>query len=293
MVRISVLGPLRAEVDGAVVDLGGPRQRGVLALLLASRGAVVPVDRMIEDLWGGEAPARAIASLQAYVSNLRRALEPDRPVRRPARILISAAPGYAIRLDPGAVDAWEFEQRVTQARAGSDGVAALALLDDALQLWQGRAYAEFADEHWALAEVARLDEAHLAARTLQATLTLRADPPAAVPLAEQLTRSHPLHEEVWRLHALALWGSSRPADALAALRRARTTLADELGLDPGPALIELEHAILNQQTQILNNLIGRTVSAPVPLSSTGCAMAPRSSWLSRASRSPHHRSRCG
>src|SRR5512138_3805746 len=130
MVWIRVLGPMHAEVDGAAADLGGPRQRGVLALLLASRGDVVSVDRMISDLWRGEPPPRAIASLQAYVSNLRRILEPDRPPRTPARILVSAAPGYAVRLEPAAVDAWTFEAELARARALSDPGEALPVLDD-------------------------------------------------------------------------------------------------------------------------------------------------------------------
>ena len=102
---IRVLGALEAEVEGARVDLGGPLQRAVLALLLMERGRVVSVDRMIDQLWRGEPPPRAIASLQAYVSNLRRILEPGRARRAQARILVSAPPGYAVRLPDEAVDA--------------------------------------------------------------------------------------------------------------------------------------------------------------------------------------------
>jgi DNA-binding SARP family transcriptional activator len=105
MVGVRVLGPLAAEVDGLPVDLGGPMQRAVLALLLVGRGQVVSVDRMIDQLWHGEAPPRAIASLQAYVSNLRRLLEPGRSRRSPGRVLVSTSPGYAVRLPPDAVDA--------------------------------------------------------------------------------------------------------------------------------------------------------------------------------------------
>src|SRR5438876_8070002 len=90
---VRVLGPFTAQSASGAIDVGGPRQRAVLALLLSTRGEVVSVDRLIEDLWRGEAPPRAIASLQAYVSNLRRALEPDREPRAPARLLVSAPPG--------------------------------------------------------------------------------------------------------------------------------------------------------------------------------------------------------
>ena len=97
-----VLGGCDADLDGRPVDLGGPRQRAVLALLLTARGAVVPADRVSEDLWRGEPPPRAAGALQAYVSHLRKALEPDRPPRAPATVLVSAAPGYAAPAARGA-----------------------------------------------------------------------------------------------------------------------------------------------------------------------------------------------
>ncbi|ROO85718.1 transcriptional regulator [Actinocorallia herbida] len=239
MVGIRVFGAFEAEVSGARVALGGPRQRAVLALLVAARGQVVSVDRMIEDLWQGEPPAQAVTSLQAYVSNLRRLLEPERPPRAPARVLVSVAPGYALRLPDAAVDAWWFD-----ALAQDPG-----RLAEALALWRGPAFAEFADEPWAQAEIGRLAALRLAVRERHVAALLRAgDAAGAVPEAELLTGDDPLREEGWRLLALALWNAGRQADALAALRRARTTLADELGLDPGPALADLEGAILQQRT---------------------------------------------
>jgi DNA-binding SARP family transcriptional activator/tetratricopeptide (TPR) repeat protein len=252
MVLIRVLGSFGAEAGGEPVPLGGPRQRGVLALLVAARGQVVSVDRMVEDLWRGEPPSRALASLQAYVSNLRRLLEPGRPPRTPARLLVSAPPGYALRLPPGAVDAWRFEELLDEARTLADPRDARARLDEALALWRGPAFAEVADEPWAAAETARLNELRLVARELHIAAGLRlGDPAAVVPEAEGLTRDDPMREEGWRMHALALWSSGRQADALAALRRARATFADELGLDPGPDLVALEEAILTQRTDVL------------------------------------------
>ncbi|WP_040792718.1 AfsR/SARP family transcriptional regulator [Nocardia paucivorans] len=252
MVFIRVLGSFAAEAGGESLPLGGPRQRGVLALLVAARGQVVPVDRMVEDLWRGEPPSRALASLQAYVSNLRRLLEPGRPPRAPARLLVSASPGYALRLPRAAVDAWRFEELLDEARTFADPRDARVRLAEALALWQGPAFAEFADEPWAGAETARLDELRLVARELHIAAGLRLGHPAmVVPDTESLTRDHPLHEEGWRLHALALWSSGRQADALAALRRARATFTDELGLDPGPDLVTLEEAILTQRTDLL------------------------------------------
>src|SRR5262245_47649373 len=114
---IQVLGPLEARLYGLPVDLGGPRQRAVLALLLVARGAVVSIDRLADDLWHGEAPPRAIAALQVYVSHLRRALEPDREPRAPATVLVTAPPGYALRLPAESVDAWRFEDLVRNGTA--------------------------------------------------------------------------------------------------------------------------------------------------------------------------------
>ncbi|GAA4297191.1 hypothetical protein GCM10023178_00190 [Actinomadura luteofluorescens] len=265
MVFVRVLGAFATEVNGESVHLGGPRQRGVLALLVAARGQVVPVDRMIEDLWRGEPPARALMSLQAYVSNLRRLLEPGRPPRTPARLLVSAAPGYALRLPPESVDAWRFEELLGLARTDTDPRTAKDRLAEALGLWRGPAFAEVADEPWAAAETARLNELRLTATELHVAAGLRiGDSAAMVVYAEQLTRDEPLREEGWRLHALALWSSGRQADALATLRRARGVLAEELGLDPGPDLTALEKAILTQRTDVLRTIVPRTPQAPTP-----------------------------
>jgi len=250
---VRILGPFTAHRESGAFDLGGPRQRAVLALLLSTRGEVVSVDRLIEDLWRGEPPPRAIASLQAYVSNLRRVLEPEREPRTPARLLVSAPPGYAVRLPADAVDAWRFEALLDRGRATArdDPAEAKSVLEDALGLWRGPAYAEFAAEPWAVAEAARLNELRLVARELLVDVNLRAGAAAvAVPQAEGLVHQEPLREEGWRLLALALWSTGRQADALAALRRARQVLADELGLDPGPALVELEQAILAQRVDM-------------------------------------------
>ncbi|MGW6914346.1 BTAD domain-containing putative transcriptional regulator [Kitasatospora sp. NPDC054939] len=254
MVSLRVLGSFAAEGNGGPVPLGGRRQRAVLARLAVARGAVVSLDRMVEEVWQGAPPARAVTSLQAYVSNLRRLLEPGRAPRTPATLLVSAPPGYALRLPDGAVDAWRFERLLREARdvAQQQPDTARRLFGEALSLWQGTAYAEFVDESWARAEVARLDELRLVARELNVVAALRsADAAVAVPEAELLTLDEPLREEGWRLHALALWAAGRQADALATLRRARAVLATEAGLDPGPALNELEAAVLSGRTAVL------------------------------------------
>ncbi|MGV9543340.1 BTAD domain-containing putative transcriptional regulator [Nocardia beijingensis] len=258
MVRIRVLGALTAADERGELDLGGPRQRGVLARLLVARGEVVPVDRLIDDLWRGEPPPRALGALQAYVSNLRRLLEPRRPPRAPATVLISRAPGYAVRLDAEAVDAWVFGAEL-DAAAGLDPRERRRALERALSRWQGPAYAAYAEESWASAEAARLEELRSAAREQLAATLLELDEPAlAAAQAEVLSREHPLREEGWRLTALARYRAGRQAEALAALRQAREVLAEELGIDPGPALTRLEADILAQRIPMREH----AVSAP-------------------------------
>ncbi|ROO83652.1 transcriptional regulator [Actinocorallia herbida] len=238
------MGALEARVGGLAADLGGTRQRAVLARLLAARGRMVPVDRLIEDLWPGEAPPRALAGVQAFVSHLRRALEPDRAPRTPAGVLVTRAPGYALALDEAAVDVWRFEGLVARA---ADPAEARACAEAALALWRGPAYAEFADLPWAEAEAARLDALRLTAVERRAAAMLDDGSAAqALPDLEAYTAEHPLREELWRLFALGLYRVGRQADALAALRKVRTLLDDELGVDPGPALQRLEHDILRQ-----------------------------------------------
>ncbi len=280
MLRLTVLGSLGAthtghgadgqHVDGwpaddRPVDLGGPRQRSVLALLLVARGQVVSVDRLVDDLWQGEPPPQAIGALQAYVSHLRRSLEPDRAPRTPATVLVSEPPGYAIRVPPDAVDAWRFETLVRKAAEQSGTSAERALLDEALNLWRGNAFGEFAAEPWAQPEAARLDGLRVVATERWCEAVLRSgDFHEAVMAAEELTRAHPLREEGWRLLAMGLYAGGRQADALATLRRARTLLADELGVDPGPALSKVEADVLAQKLTLPRQL-ERHDLAPMPV----------------------------
>ncbi|WP_330186062.1 AfsR/SARP family transcriptional regulator [Dactylosporangium sp. AC04546] len=245
-VRFGVLGPVRAEdAAGAPIPLKGPMHRAVLARLLVARGRVVPVADLVDDLWVAP-PAGALAAVRTFVAALRRALEPDRPPRAPATLLVTAGAGYALRPAPGDVDAWRFEQAVTVA-AAADPPVALRTLDEALDWWQGPAYADFADAAWARAERARLTELRLHAAERQAAARLALGrAAAAVPDLDAHVTAHPWREEGWRLLALALYRTGRQADALAVLRRARDLLAGQLGLDPGPALRTLEADVLRQ-----------------------------------------------
>ncbi|MFI6599872.1 winged helix-turn-helix domain-containing protein [Nonomuraea sp. NPDC050536] len=123
MLTFRVLGPLAAHVDGEPVVLGRPRQRSVLGRLLAAGGQVVPVDRLIDDLYADEVPPKALAAVQSYVSNLRRAIEPGRSPRSPAEVLVTRPPGYALDLEAEAVDAWRFESLVRDPAAGPGQLA--------------------------------------------------------------------------------------------------------------------------------------------------------------------------
>ncbi|WP_205751867.1 BTAD domain-containing putative transcriptional regulator [Cryptosporangium phraense] len=251
--RFGVLGPLTASGPAGAVDLKGPAHRSVIARLLVARGRVVPVSVLVDDLWDGTSPEGAVGAVQTFVAALRKSLEPDRAPRAPARLLVTAGPGYALRASD--VDAWEFEAEVTAAGwsggGAADAAAAAGRLSAVLGLWRGPAYAEFAERPWARAEVARLDELRLLAIERRAEALLAAGRAAeAVADLEAFTDTHPARESGRRLLALALYRTGRPADALASLRRARRALAEADGLDPSPDLRRLEADILAQSPSL-------------------------------------------
>ena len=255
VLEFRVLGPVEVLRNGEPLPLGARRQRAVLARLLLGRREPVAAERIIDDLWAGEPPPAAVGVLQAHVSTLRRALEPDRPARAPASVLISRSPGYALLAE---TDAEVFTRLVGQAVAAfSAGAAAEAesLLARALGLWRGDPYADLADEPWLDAEISRLQEIRLVALEHRYRLMV-ADQraAAAVPELEALVVQYPLREGLWHSLALALYRTRRQADSLFALRRARDTLAEELGIDPGPALRDLEAAVLSQDRRLLEGM---------------------------------------
>ncbi|MEU6781384.1 BTAD domain-containing putative transcriptional regulator [Nonomuraea angiospora] len=240
-----VLGPLEVRADGGEpVGLGGARPRAVLARLLIARGVVVSADTLIHDMYGDTPPPSALSSLHSYVSNLRRAIEPDRGPWAKPKVLIGRPPGYLLAADD--VDASRFEELVGRAEFQSPGEA-LTCLDAAFGLWRGMPYGEFGDETWALTEVSRLRELRLVAleRRARALLDL-GRPQAVITDLEAETAENPLRERLWCLLSLSLYRTGRQAEALAVLRRAARLLADQLGLDPGPELRSLEQDILRQ-----------------------------------------------
>ncbi len=255
MTEVGVLGPVEIRRGGVPVAVRGNQPLAVLAMLAVARGRPVAADRLADDLWGAAAPPGAHAVLQAHISRLRRALEPERPPRGAASLLVSEGAGYALRLPAGALDAERFETAV-RASAGLTPADELARLEAALAIWRGRPYEQFADAEWAAAETARLTELRHIARERAVTSLLRLGRPGDAALAaRELTGEEPLRGEPWRLHALALWAGNRSADALAVLAAHRRLVAAELGLDPEPAMVALEQAILGQRADVLETAL--------------------------------------
>ncbi|MEV5980774.1 BTAD domain-containing putative transcriptional regulator [Streptomyces sp. NPDC052114] len=272
-VGFTVLGELGAHgPDGLPLALKGPMHRAVLARLLVARGRVVPLELLVDDLWE-DPPARAVGTIRTFVSDLRRAVEPDRPPRAPARLLVTAGPGYALRAAPDAVDAWRFEAAVRASGelldAGRPG-AAVARLDEAAALWRGPAYAEWAGACWARAEAARLDGLRALAVERRAAGALALGRAADVVLdLEAQVAEHPWREEAWRLLALALYREGRQGDALEALRKARRVLVEELGVDPGAGLREVEARVLAQDPGLTPARKAAAPSVPVAVDFVG------------------------
>lgn len=237
-----------------LLELGPPKQTAVLAVLLISANQVVSLDRLIEMLWGREVPARAQGTLQAYIHNLRKVLEPGRAVRSQAQILVTKPPGYVLQVNPDELDASRFESLAARGHrllAQAHPGRAKEHLAEALALWRGPALVEFAFEHFAQPEAARLEEARTVVHEdlLGAELALgnHATVVGDISLA---VGEHPLREGLWSLLMLALYRSGRQGEALRAFAEARQTLAEELGIDPSPALRSLEAAILAQSPEL-------------------------------------------
>ncbi|HET8662642.1 MAG TPA: BTAD domain-containing putative transcriptional regulator [Micromonosporaceae bacterium] len=250
MVEIRALGPVEAVVNGRLVDLGAPKQRALLALLASRVGQPVVVDVMLEALWAGRPPRSATTSLQAYVANLRRALEPDRAPRAPATVLRTCRRGYLLDSRTVDIDVYRFNERAAagwQAWDRGDPQQALSEFEAGLALWRGQAYAEVADATWVVADVARLEELRLSVVEARcaALLAVGAHERAVAEL-EAFVQAHPLREYGCELLSLALYRAGRQADALRVLRTIQARLAEELGIDRRPALQHLEREILNQ-----------------------------------------------
>lgn len=256
------------DAAGRTLDLGTRKQRALIAMLALEPGRVVSLDRLIDELWSGEPPARATRTLQAYVAHLRKVLEPDRPPRTPPRLLLTREPGYLLAAAPGRVDLERFTADADEGRAAlarGDHTEAVRVLDGALELWRGDPLGEFTGGHFARPVVSRLTEVRAAVEEdrYEARLAL-GEAAACVPGLEALTEQQPYRERGWALLVLALYRTGRQADALAALRRVRARLDDELGLQPGPELRELEQAVFGQAPELRLPAPKPPSPAPVP-----------------------------
>ncbi|MGX6603800.1 BTAD domain-containing putative transcriptional regulator [Micromonosporaceae bacterium Da 78-11] len=234
--EFGVLGPLAVTTDaGRPVVVPGAKVRMLLADLLTHRNQVVSADRLIDDLWGDDAPANPAGALQVRVSQLRKALADAEPGARD--LVESRAPGYLLRTS--AVDADRFAELA--AGVGPDQLTA------ALALWRGDAYADLADEEFVRAEATRLTEQRLAVRERLAAVRLdRGEHDLVAAELGELVARHPLRESLRALHLRALYAGGRQSEALDSYADLRDRLADELGLDPGPELSAVHRAVLRQ-----------------------------------------------
>ncbi|WP_059009174.1 BTAD domain-containing putative transcriptional regulator [Streptomyces specialis] len=261
--RFGVLGPLAVWTDdGTPVTVPDTKVRALLAALLVAEGRPVPADRLIDALWRDRPPRNPAGTLQARVSQLRRALNDAEPGARDLVVLGPA--GYALRAAPEAVDAHRFGALVARAGAGGEPRARSLLLGEALELWRGRAYADFADEEFTEAAVARLEEQRLTALEdrAEARLELGEHDALVAELAEQVAHE-PLRERLRAAQMRALYGAGRQDAALAAYGELRTALAEELGVDPRPELADLYRRILGHDPALATR--ART-NLPAPLS---------------------------
>jgi DNA-binding SARP family transcriptional activator len=239
VVEFRILGPLEAVADGRSLPLGGAKQRAVLALLLLEAGRVVSTDRLMDALWSGEPPPTATASLQNFVSQLRRSLGAEAIETRP--------PGYLMRVEAGQLDLANVRRLVDEARA-SDPLSRARLLGEALALWRGEPLAELSYETFAQGEIARLQELRLALEEERAEAELVLGRQGElVPDLEALVRENPLRERLRGQLMLALYRSGRQAEALEVYRLGRKALVDSLGIEPSPLLQQLHASILRQE----------------------------------------------
>ncbi|WP_119697184.1 AfsR/SARP family transcriptional regulator [Microbacterium halotolerans] len=246
-VGVRVLGSLQVTSGADEIVISKPRLRELLALLIIGRSQPVPSWQLIDDLWDGSPPNNPLGALRTFVGELRRLLEPDRRPHEKTALLVTEAAGYSLRLPDDSVDVWRVTRLVSQAHGASPDAVA-SKLGAAAAEWRGDAFEEFADRAWALRQRSRFTalRADVRERLAEAQISCgRAQ--EAVALLDSHVIEHPWREDGWRLLADALHHANRQAEALEVLRRARTVLVDDLGLDPGPALAAAERDILRQR----------------------------------------------
>ncbi|MBX7467682.1 winged helix-turn-helix domain-containing protein [Streptomyces sp. MAG02] len=248
--RFRMLGPVEGDFDGRPLRLGPPQQRALLAVLLLRGGRPVSMPELLDAIWGERLPPRGVGTLRTYVSRLRTLLEPNRPARTPARLLVSADDGYALRVPATALDTSVFEARLAEAarlRGAGDVAASHSELSGALDLWGGSPLAGLPGPH-AERERDRLTELWLSAREDHFHGALALDRHVStIASLRAFASEHPLRERTQALLMLALHRAGRQADAFAVYEATRRTLAEDLGVPPGPELTALHTRLLTRR----------------------------------------------
>ena len=269
-VEYRLLGPLEVLDGDRLLDLGPPRQRALLALLLVHANRTVGFDRIVDELWGERPPSSASTLVHGYVSGLRKALEPNRGRSSKWDVLVTRPPGYVLVVEPEELDTTRFERLFSlgSGLVDEEPSRASAVLGEALALWRGPALADVAYEAFAQGETARLEELRLAAveQRIEADLALGRHRELLGELTG-LVAQHPMRERLRGQQMLALYRSDRQAEALAAFEELRTLLLEELGLDPGPELRAIEYAILRQDENFRRPPRPRATNLPAQLTS--------------------------
>lgn len=259
-VGFGLLGGVEVRIEGRLVDVGHARQRCVLAVLLAEANHVVSVDQLVDRVWGERASTRARETLYNYVSRLRHALGATSEAT-----LSRQTGGYVLRLDPMAVDMHRFDHLIGQARASDDQEQAVGLFEQALGLWRGEPCAGL-DTPWITALRDRLERDRFAAELDCTDLRLGLGHHGRL-LSELTarTQAHPVDERVAEQLMLALYQSGRQADALDHFQQLRARLAEELGIDPSPALRRLHEQILTTDPALTTPTIKRAPASRLPV----------------------------
>jgi len=241
-----ILG-LMEVLDGARrVELPTGKGRSLLAILTLHAGQPVASERLIDEIWGGEPPTTAATVVHGLVSRLRKVLEPDRMTGTPPQVLQTVGTAYRLAIDPEDVDANRFKRLLDEARGGSPEMRS-AKLSAALSLWRGPPLADFMYEPFAQRAIAALEESRIEAMEdrFEAELARGRDAELVTELHE-VTAAHPFRERLRGFHMVALYRAGRQTESLEVYRRTRALLLEEMGLEPGPELRELEAAILRQ-----------------------------------------------
>lgn len=244
--QLRVLGPVEASADGGSLPLGGVKQRAVLAMLGLEANRTVSADHLIEGLWGERAPASAAKMVQNYIWRLRAVLGDAVDAE-----ILTRGRGYELRIDRDSVDAERFQRLVAEASRAGNGGAPADAAREALALWRGPALSDVADEPFAAPVIRRLEELRVEAAELAIEADLAAGHHLEVAAEiDALVAEHPLRERLQAQRMLALYRCGRQAEALESYRAARTTLVEEIGVEPSPALRRLHQAILRQDASL-------------------------------------------